>query len=146
MRRIPNVTQDTLTDFVLDHVARGGEVRTDAWSGYDDIGRYRFKHVVTNVSATGDPAHVVAAARPPRRLAGQALDPRHPPGRVSHDQLDYYLDEFTFRFNRRRARHRGLLFYRLLEGALAPIRTPTRRSPVNQPHDQSRAESGERKG
>ncbi|MGI9185761.1 MAG: IS1595 family transposase, partial [Solirubrobacteraceae bacterium] len=32
---------------------------------------------------------------------------------------DYYLDEFTFRFNRRRARHRGLLFYRLLEGALA---------------------------
>ena len=38
---------------------------------------------------------------------------------VTHDQLDYYLDEFTFRFNRRRSRHRGLLFYRLLEGALA---------------------------
>ena len=40
-------------------------------------------------------------------------------GAVSHDQLDYYLDEFTFRFNRRRSRHRGLLFYRLLEGAVA---------------------------
>lgn len=34
-------------------------------------------------------------------------------------QLDYYLDEFTFRFKRRRPRHRGLLFYRLIEGALA---------------------------
>jgi hypothetical protein len=33
--------------------------------------------------------------------------------------MDYYLDEFTFRFNRRRARHRGLLFHRLLEGAVA---------------------------
>jgi hypothetical protein len=40
-------------------------------------------------------------------------------GAVTHDQLDYYLDEFTFRFNRRRSRHRGLLFYRLIEGALA---------------------------
>ena len=40
-------------------------------------------------------------------------------GAVSHEQLDYYLDEFTFRFNRRRSRHRGLLFYRLIEGALA---------------------------
>jgi hypothetical protein len=39
-------------------------------------------------------------------------------GAVSHDQLDYYLDEFTFRFNRRRSHHRGLLFYRLLEGAV----------------------------
>jgi hypothetical protein len=33
--------------------------------------------------------------------------------------LDYYFDEFAFRFNRRRSRHRGLLFLPLLEGALA---------------------------
>ena len=39
-------------------------------------------------------------------------------GAVRPQQLDYYLDEFTFRFNRRRARHRGLLFYRLLEQAV----------------------------
>jgi hypothetical protein len=53
-------------------------------------------------------------------------------GAVSHSQLDYYLDEFTFRFNRRRARHRGLLFYRLLEGAVAadphPYKTLTSQS------------------
>jgi hypothetical protein len=36
-------------------------------------------------------------------------------GAVSAEQLDWYLDEFTFRFNRRRSTHRGLLFYRLLE-------------------------------
>jgi ISXO2-like transposase domain len=40
-------------------------------------------------------------------------------GAVSREQLDYYLDEFTFRFNRRRSRHRGLLFYRLLEQAVS---------------------------
>jgi hypothetical protein len=33
--------------------------------------------------------------------------------------LDYYLDEFTFRFNRRRSQSRGKLFYRLAQQALA---------------------------
>lgn len=51
-------------------------------------------------------------------------------GAVSHHQLDYYLDGFMFRFNRRHSRHRSLLFYRLLQGAMAtephPYRSLTR--------------------
>ena len=39
-------------------------------------------------------------------------------GAVSHEHLDYYLDEFTFRFNRRKSIHRGKLFYRLLQNAV----------------------------
>src|SRR5262245_14931251 len=39
-------------------------------------------------------------------------------GSVSGNHLDYYLDEFTFRFNRRKSRSRGKLFYRLIEQAL----------------------------
>ena len=119
MRRVPDVSKATFTDFVLDNVARGSEVHTDGWQGYDDIGKYRFSHVVTNLSASGDPAHVVmphvhlVASLLKRWLLGTHQ------GAVTHDQLDYYLDEFTFRFNRRRSRHRGLLFYRLIEGALA---------------------------
>jgi ISXO2-like transposase domain len=75
--------------------------------------------VVTNLSASGNPAHVVrphvhrVASLVQRWLLGTHQ------GAISHNQLDYYLDEFTFRFNRRRSRHRGLLFYRLLEGAVA---------------------------
>jgi hypothetical protein len=38
---------------------------------------------------------------------------------VSHKHLDYYLDEFTFRFNRRRSRNRGKLFFRLVQQAVA---------------------------
>jgi len=38
---------------------------------------------------------------------------------VSREHLDYYLDEFTFRFNRRTSRFRGKLFYRLLQNAVA---------------------------
>ena len=40
-------------------------------------------------------------------------------GAASPAHLDYYLDEFTFRFNRRRSHHRGMLFFRLVQQAVA---------------------------
>jgi hypothetical protein len=58
-------------------------------------------------------AHVavnVDAARAPRRAALGTLQ-----GGMSREQLDYYCDEYVFRFNRRASRSRGLLFYRLIE-------------------------------
>jgi transposase-like protein len=118
MQRIANASADVLSEFVLDNVARGSEVRTDAWKGCNDIGRYRFSHVIANLSESEDPAHVAmpevhrVASLLKRWLLGTHQ------GAVSHEHLDCYLDEFTFRFNRRRSRHRGLLFYRLIEGAL----------------------------
>ena len=57
---------------------------------------------------------------------------------VSHEHLAYFLDEYTFRFNRRTSNSRGLLFYRLLEQAvntdphpLAELRNPV--APVEVP-------------
>jgi len=82
------------------------------------------RNVVTNVSASGDPAYVVlphvhlVASLVKRWMLGTHQ------GAVSHAQLDYYLDEFTFRFNRRHSRHRGLLFYLLPQGALAAAPQP----------------------
>ena len=59
-------------------------------------------------------------------------------GAVSHDHLDYYLDEFTFRFNRRASRSRGKLFYRLVQQAVqvapqpysAIVKKANRRDPL----------------
>ena len=70
------------------------------------------------LSASGDPAHVALpgvhriAALLKRWLLGTHQ------GAVSNKHLDYYLDEFTFRFNRRNSKSRGLLFYRLLQQAV----------------------------
>src|SRR2546428_4839966 len=52
-------------------------------------------------------------------LAAEALLVGSHQGAVSLQHLDYYLDEFTFRFNRRKSRSRGKLFYRLLQQAVA---------------------------
>jgi len=40
-------------------------------------------------------------------------------GGIQRQHLDYYLDEFTFRFNRRCSKARGLLFHRLAQQAVA---------------------------
>jgi hypothetical protein len=48
-------------------------------------------------------------------------------GATSPAQLDWYLDEFTFRFNRRTSTHRGMLFYRLLEEAVVTPPLPYHR-------------------
>jgi hypothetical protein len=47
-------------------------------------------------------------------------------GAVSGKHLDYYLDEYTFRFNRRTSRSRGMLFYRLIQQAVATTAVPYR--------------------
>lgn len=58
---------------------------------------------------------------------------------ASDQHLAYYLDEFTFRFNRRASRSRGLLFYRLLEQAVrtdpAPLPTLIAPKPESDDHD-----------
>jgi hypothetical protein len=48
-------------------------------------------------------------------------------GAVSHKHLDYYLDEFTFRFNRRRSKSRGKLFFRLVQQAVTVEPVPLAR-------------------
>lgn len=122
LQRIPNVQMATLTDFVLDTCDLDAVIYTDHWVGYNDLGNAGFTHVKTNISASGDPAHVAmpcvhrVASLMKRWLLGTHQ------GGVSIRQLDFYLDEFVFRFNRRKSKSRGLLFHRLMEQAV--ITTP----------------------
>ena len=101
----------------------GSVVYTDHWNGYNGLRRAGFRHHPTNVAASGDPAHVAMPRvhRVASLLKRWLLGTHH--GGVRARQLDFYLDEFVFRFNRRQSRSRGLLFYRLLEQAvqLEPI-------------------------
>ena len=115
----------------------------------NDVGRHRFSHVVVNVKESGDPAHVVMphVDRVASLLKRGLLGTHH--GAVTDDQLDWDLDEFTLCFNRRRSRHRGLLFYRLIKGALATDphpRTPRAASRRLTPDPSAHRESVERRG
>lgn len=118
MRRVPNVSADSLLPFVHEAVERGSVVHTDGWRGYARLSEQGYTHEVTNLTRSDDPAHVVMPRvhRVASLLKRWILGTHH--GSISPQHLDYYLDEFTFRFNRRTSRARGLLFYRLLQQGL----------------------------
>ena len=125
LRRVEDVSAESLVGFVSDVVTPGSRVYTDGWSAYAGISEKGYNHQVTVVSASPDPAHVLM---PNAHLVASLIKRwwlgTHQ-GATSKEHLDYYLDEFTFRFNRRTSKARGLLFYRLLENAvqLAPVST-----------------------
>lgn len=127
MRCVPNASGASLVPFVCDVVEPGSTVLTDGWRGYDELFRKGYTHRQIAISATGDPAHVsLPAVHRVASLLKRWLLGTHQ-GSVDPVHLQAYLDEFTFRFNRRSSRRRGMLFYRLLELAVgaspAPYRT-----------------------
>jgi transposase-like protein len=125
LRRVPDVSDASLRPFVQEAVEPGSSVLTDAWGGYTGLAGVGYDHLVINQSASPDPAHVLLPGV--HRIAAllkRWLDGTYQ-GAVSREHLNYYLDEYTFRFNRRGSRSRGLLFYRLLEQAVQTAPTPT---------------------
>ena len=116
LRRVADASADSLTAAVKESVEPGSTVRTDGWRGYAALASKGYAH--TAVRQDGDvgdnllPLANRVAALLKRWLIGTHQGAVHP----SH--LDYYLDEFTFRFNRRTSRSRGMLFYRLVQQAV----------------------------
>jgi hypothetical protein len=127
LSRLEALSKETLEDFVCEAVGEGSRVRTDGWTAYNGLSGLGYLHEPINLSATGEPAsasmphvHRVFA------LLKRWLLGTHQ-GSIQPHQLDYYLDEFAFRFNRRHSRHRGLLFYRLLEEVVTTEPIPLKR-------------------
>jgi transposase-like protein len=126
MRRVPDVSGSSLVPFVCDVAEAGSEILTDGWGGYNRVSNCGYKHDRVVLSDTGDPAHVsMPGVHRIAALVKRWLLSTHQ-GSVSGKHLEYYLDEYTFRFNRRTSRLRGLLFYRLMEQAVATSPSPYR--------------------
>jgi transposase-like protein len=116
MRRVPDASGARLQPFILEAIARGSVVHTDGWEGYTGLDRNGYVHEVT-VRKAGATELLPRVHRVVALLKRWLLGTHQ--GAVSHAHLDYYLDEFTFRFNRRTSRSRGKLFYRLVQQAAA---------------------------
>lgn len=116
--RVPNASAASLYAAIGQSVESGSTIRTDDWRGYRALGRKGYVHQTIRafMAPVGeDPLPLVGrvASLLKRWLLGTHQ------GAVRPSHLDYYLDEFTFRFNRRTSRARGMLFYRLLQQAVA---------------------------
>ncbi len=119
MRRIPDASAASLIPFLEEVVEPGSTVHTDGWRGYLPVGSKGYIHKVTLLRGNEKtPSKLRPRVHRVTSLLKRWLMGTHQGG-VSHEHLDYYLDEFTFRFNRRTSRSRGKLFYRLVQQAVA---------------------------
>src|ERR1017187_6615197 len=131
MRMIQDASAASLHPFIEDCIEPASTVHTDGWQGYAGLQKKRYDHEVTPIrgrrreASTLLPRGHLVVSLLTRWLAGTHQ------GAVSHDHLPYYLGEFTFRFNRRRSKSRGKLFFRLVQQAVTT--GPTTYSEIAKP-------------
>jgi transposase-like protein len=119
MRRIPDASADCLQAFVEEAVTPGSLLHTDGLLSYHRLEKRGYRHRITFLKGRKESAvELLPRVHRVVSLLKRWLLGTHQ-GAVTHAHLDYYLDEFTFRFNRRTSRHRGKLFYRLVQQAVA---------------------------
>ena len=117
-RCLPAITKKHAEAFVTDYVEPGAVIVTDGWKSYNSLEKLGYHHE-PYVQRTGgeealeqlDHVHLVIS------LLKRWLEGTHH-GAVKPQHLQAYLDEFSFRFNRRLSNHRGMLFYRLAQQSM----------------------------
>ena len=113
MRPLADASAVSLHAFVTDHVEPGARVITDGWQGYRGLEKLGYVHQRRSQRAArtrGDPGELLPAVHRVASLIKRWLLGTHQ-GSVDTAHLTSYLNEFVFRFNRRRSRSRGMVFY-----------------------------------
>ncbi len=126
LRRVPDLSKDSLHGFIGDFVEPGSTIRTDGLPAYQGLKGYGHERQIQRRQTDGE--HLLPRVHRVVSLLKRWMMGTHQ-GAVAQEYLDCYLDEFTFRFNRRTSKSRGKLFYRLAQQAVqvdpAPFRALT---------------------
>jgi transposase-like protein len=119
MRHIPDASGDSLIPFIKESISTDAKLVTDGWSGYSQVVNCGYTREIKNISTSDDHAHVIMPGvhRLSSLLKRWILGTHQ--GSVSEMHLQAYLEEYTFRFNRRNSKSRGLVFKRLLEHSIS---------------------------
>lgn len=118
IRQINRGDYENLMPFIRASVRPEAVIHSDGSPSYKNLEDSGYGHRRTVHLGSDTPAHesMPGVHRVASLLQRWIMGTHH--GAVQPGQLDYYLDEFVFRFNRRTSRSRGLLFYRLLQQAV----------------------------
>lgn len=131
LHKVKDASGKSLVPAIKESIETDSEIHTDGWDGYSQLSSAGYKHRIIRKTADVG-GNLLPLANLVASLLKRWLQGTHQGSpRASH--LDYYLDEFVFRFNRRTSRSRGLLFYRLIQQAvsIAPMKGKDIRSARN---------------
>ena len=113
-------TSENLMKFIEDNIEYGSTVITDGWSGYNPLSTSKnYKHEKKSIHGSGQEAHeLLPHVHMVDSLLKRWINGTHQ-GNISSKHLEFYLDEYAFRFNRKSSTHRGKLFFRLMQQAVS---------------------------
>lgn len=124
-RCIDSASSNNLMEFIEDTIDSGSTVITDGWKGYDFLtDKKNYKHDRKPIYGSGKEAHeLLPHVHMVDSLLKRWINGTHQ-GRISPKHLEFYLDEYAFRFNRKLSIHRGKVFYRLVQQSMTTEPTP----------------------
>ena len=118
MRVVKDCAAASLHPFIQDCIEPGSVIHTDGWQGYSGLKEKGYRREIAKLDTRKDASKLMPRVHRVASLLKRWLLGTHQ-GSVAYYYLPYYLDEFTFRFNRRKSKSRGKLFFRLMENAVS---------------------------
>ena len=119
---VPSCGGDVLEPMIASQVAPGSAVATDGWAGYLAIDATRYHHQPVNARKAADKNSVLPGVHLVISLVRRLMMGTYQ-GRFGPSHLQSYLDEFVFRFNRRKSRNVGKKFMRITQQVMASTKT-----------------------
>jgi transposase-like protein len=132
LAKILDASSDSLNRFIEDNIEKPSTVITDEWPSYNELEGMGYIHKKQKATAKDDDEEVLPNVHRIASLLKRWLLGTHQ-SYLNKNKLEYYLDEYVFRYNRRTSISRGLLFLRLIEQAVntTPV---TYKEIINQNH------------
>lgn len=117
---IPDASKKVLAKFINENIEVGSTLVTDGWKGYNGISKKGYQHIIEDNTKTIDGQEILPNVHRIASLLKRGLLGTHQ-NYIGEQYLSYYLDEYTFRHNRRKSNSRGLLFQRLVEQGVVHV-------------------------
>jgi len=122
LAKIPNASSESLNKFIENNIDKPSTIITDEWPSYNELESKGYTHKTQKATAKDNDDEVLPNVHRIASLLKRWLLGTHQ-SYLNKNKLEYYLDEYVFRYNRRTSTSRGLLFLRLVEQAVnkAPV-------------------------
>jgi transposase-like protein len=117
LSRIQSATGENLNKFIVDNIEPTTTIITDGWISYNQLEELGYVHKIQKPKTNEDGEEVLPNVHRIASLLKRWLLGTHQ-SYLNKNKMEYYLDEYVFRYNRRNSKSRGLLFLRLLEQAI----------------------------
>jgi len=114
MSLVSDASKKSLGKFINENIEPGSNLITDGWKGYTGISKKGYHHEIEDKTKVLDGEEILPNVHRIASLLKRWLLGTHQ-NYIGEEYLSYYLDEYTFRYNRRKSNSRGLLFQRLIE-------------------------------